>query len=54
MEIGPDGCIYVAEFAGFWKPGPGAKVSRYCWVNEGAASVRATPGAATERAGGSR
>lgn len=31
LDVGPDGCIYVAEFAGFWGPGEGAKVSRYCW-----------------------
>jgi hypothetical protein len=37
MEVGPDGCIYVAEFDGFWRPGPdgAANVSRYCWVRDG-------------------
>jgi len=44
MDVGPDGCIYVAEFAGFWKPGPGANVSRYCWEP-------GTPPSSTERAG---
>jgi glucose/arabinose dehydrogenase len=34
MEVGPDGCVYVAEFAGFWKAAAGANVSRYCWVRE--------------------
>jgi glucose/arabinose dehydrogenase len=32
MDVGPDGCVYVAEFAGFWKSAEGANVSRYCWV----------------------
>jgi hypothetical protein len=53
MDIGPDGCVYVAEFAGFWKPGSGANVSRYCWVQ--GASVRAsTPEAKAATGGGSR
>ncbi|MEZ4701429.1 MAG: ThuA domain-containing protein [Rhodothermales bacterium] len=34
MELGPDGCIYVAEYDGFWDPGPNAQVTRYCWVND--------------------
>jgi glucose/arabinose dehydrogenase len=34
MEMGPDGCLYVAEYDGFWDPGPNAQVSRYCWVEE--------------------
>ncbi len=34
MEVGPDGCIYVAEFDGFWDPGPNSRVTRYCWVND--------------------
>jgi cytochrome c len=34
MEVGPDGCIYVAEYDGFWDPGPNAQVTRYCWVND--------------------
>ena len=33
MEVGPDGCVYIAEFAGFWKAAAGANVSRYCWVH---------------------
>ncbi|MEE2783317.1 MAG: ThuA domain-containing protein [Pseudomonadota bacterium] len=32
MELGPDGALYVAEFDGFWDPGPNAKVSRYRWL----------------------
>ena len=39
MEVGPDGCVYVAEFAGFWKAAEGANVSRYCWVKENGESV---------------
>lgn len=31
MELGPDGCLYVAEFTGFWDAAPGSNVSRYCW-----------------------
>ena len=34
MELGPDGCLYVAEFTGFWDPAPGSKVSRYCWIQD--------------------
>ena len=33
MELGPDGALYVAEFAGFWGPAPAARVTRYRWVN---------------------
>ena len=32
IEQGPDGAIYVAEFDGFWDPGPDAQVTRYRWV----------------------
>ena len=49
MEVGPDGCIYVAEFTGFWKPAPGSNVSRYCWV-PGSASA-GTPRTTTTDAG---
>ena len=31
MEVGPDGALYVAEFAGFWGPAPSARVTRYRW-----------------------
>ncbi len=34
MELGPDGSLYVAEFDGFWAPGPNARVTRYRWVTE--------------------
>jgi cytochrome c len=54
MEIGPDGCIYLAEFAGFWKPAPGSNVSRYCWVRDGAAGAAPTASAAPPAAGASR
>jgi len=54
MDVGPDGCVYVAEFAGFWKPGSGAKVSRYCWVQDAIAGPRAASGATTVKAAGSR
>ncbi|MCH8962309.1 MAG: hypothetical protein IH820_13585 [Bacteroidetes bacterium] len=27
MELGPDGSLYVAEFDGFWGPGPNARVT---------------------------
>jgi cytochrome c len=37
MDVGPDGCLYLAEFDGFWRPAPKANVSRYCWVQDGAA-----------------
>jgi hypothetical protein len=52
MEVGPDGCVYVAEFAGFWKPGAGANVSRYCWVH-GDSPTASTNGAAPATGGGS-
>lgn len=42
MELGPDGCLYLAEFTGFWGPAPGSNVSRYCWVNDAAAASEAT------------
>ncbi len=32
MELGPDGSLYVAEFDGFWVPGPDAQVTRYRWL----------------------
>jgi glucose/arabinose dehydrogenase len=34
MDVDRDGCIVVAEFDGFWRPGPEGKanVSRYCWM----------------------
>jgi hypothetical protein len=52
MAVGPDGCVYVAEFAGFWKAAEGANVSRYCGVRDGAdAAARPSSGAAT---GGTR
>jgi glucose/arabinose dehydrogenase len=53
MEVGPDGCVYVAEFAGFWKPGAGANVSRYCWVH-GDSPTASTNSAAPASGGGSR
>ena len=34
MEQGPDGSIYVAEFDGFWDPGPDAQVTRYRWIDD--------------------
>jgi glucose/arabinose dehydrogenase/type 1 glutamine amidotransferase len=43
LDVGPDGCIYVSEFDGFWRPGPRSNVSRYCW-NRGAAAPAATAG----------
>jgi hypothetical protein len=43
MELGPDGCLYVAEFTGFWGPAPGSNVSRYCWIaDEPAGMARAS------------
>ena len=42
MELGPDGCLYLAEFTGFWGPAPGSNVSRYCWSNEATAAPEAT------------
>ena len=32
IETGPDGSIYVAEFDGFWDPGPNARLTRYRWI----------------------
>ncbi len=32
METGPDGSIYVAEFDGFWNPGPNSRLTRYRWI----------------------
>jgi glucose/arabinose dehydrogenase len=52
MEVGPDGCIYIAEFAGFWKPAPGSNVSRYCWVQGGASGTPATAPTATPATSG--
>lgn len=34
MELAPDGSVYVAEFDGFWGPGPNARVTRYRWVDK--------------------
>ena len=34
IEQGSDGSIYVAEFDGFWDPGPAAQVTRYRWVED--------------------
>ena len=34
MELAPDGCMYLAEFTGFWGPAPGSNVSRYCWERD--------------------
>ncbi len=34
MELAPDGTLYVAEFDGFWGPGPNAKVTRYRWISD--------------------
>jgi cytochrome c len=36
MELGPDGCLYLAEFTGFWEAAPGSLVSRYCWREDAA------------------
>jgi hypothetical protein len=40
-DVGRDGCLYVAEFDGFWRPAKNSKanVSRYCWVQGGADST---------------
>ena len=54
MEIGPDGCVYVAEFAGFWKAAEGANVSRYCWVRESVAEDTKTSSPAATGSGGAR
>ena len=51
MEVGPDGCVYVAEFAGFWKAAEGANVSRYCWVRERAAEDTKTSAPAATSSG---
>ena len=40
MELGPDGCLYLAEFTGFWAPAPGSNVSRYCWIDDDSSGVR--------------
>ncbi|MDE2958061.1 MAG: ThuA domain-containing protein [Bacteroidota bacterium] len=34
MELAPDGSLYVAEFDGFWDPGPNARVTRYRWIRD--------------------
>ena len=34
MEMAPDGSLYVAEFDGFWDPGPNARVTRYRWIKD--------------------
>ena len=52
MDVGPDGCVYVAEFAGFWKAAAGANVSRYCWVRESGAEATTSAPAATSSGGG--
>jgi glucose/arabinose dehydrogenase len=52
MEVGPDGCVYVAEFAGFWKAAAGANVSRYCWVRESDVEATTSAPAATSSGGG--
>jgi glucose/arabinose dehydrogenase len=52
MEVGPDGCVYVAEFAGFWKAAEGANVSRYCWVRESGVEGTTSVPAATSTGGG--
>lgn len=40
-DIGRDGCLYVAEFDGFWRAANNsqANVSRYCWVDGDADST---------------
>ena len=43
MELGPDGALYVAEFDGFWDPGPNAKVSRYRWLRGAQARAYTAP-----------
>ena len=32
IETGPDGSLYVAEFDGFWDPGPNSRLTRYRWI----------------------
>jgi hypothetical protein len=54
MSVGPDGCVYVAEFAGFWKAGAGANVSRYCWISDGETAAGKPAGTPTTSAGGNR
>jgi hypothetical protein len=41
LDVGRDGCLYVAEFDGFWRAANNsqANVSRYCWVDDGAGST---------------
>jgi glucose/arabinose dehydrogenase len=36
MDVGRDGCLYFAEFDGFWRPAANSKanVSRYCWITD--------------------
>ena len=34
IELGPDGSLYVAEFDGFWDPGPNSRVTRYRWIED--------------------
>jgi cytochrome c len=34
MELAPDGSLILAEFAGFWTAGEGARVTRYRWVTD--------------------
>ena len=44
MELGPDGCLYLAEFAGYRGPGEGSNLSRYCWVRDaGAPAIAGSP-----------
>lgn len=31
MEVGPDGALYLAEFAGFWDAAESAQLTRYRW-----------------------
>jgi glucose/arabinose dehydrogenase len=46
IVAGRDGCLYVAEFDGFWRPGPRSNLSRYCWNGRGAgAATGAAPAA---------
>ena len=47
MEVGPHGAVYVAEFDGFWNPGPNARLTRYRWEQgldpTGTASAQPVP-----------
>ena len=52
MEQGPDGCLYVAEFTGFWGPAPGSLVSRYCWIDDEAEAGPAVTSLSAGAAGG--